>query len=177
MKKTIFTILAVVISTFAFAQKVGNFEIGGHLGRPVGDMAPYSSVSLGINAGYTYPVSNNLDLGFAVGYSHFARKSTMKLVKSSFVPLALKGKYKIASSPIFVSLDLGGALYSKNIGFYAYPKVGYKIGKNELFLGYQHLSTKHNYYDYDINRGTATIAVNNANYASINIGYNYVFKF
>lgn len=63
------------------------------------------------------------------------------------------------------------------MGFYAYPKIGYTLGKHEFYLGYQHLSTNHDFYDYDITNSTATLKVDNANYGSINIGYNYVIKF
>lgn len=69
------------------------------------------------------------------------------------------------------------AIYSNTMGFYAYSKIGYTLENTNSILDYQHLSTNHDCYDYDITNSTATLKADNANYSSINIGYNYIIKF
>lgn len=175
MKKLILSITTLVLSSSVFAQKSGNIEIGGHMGLPIGDVASYSSVSLGVNLAYNYPISDNFQLGIASGWGHYARQSNLKFVQTSYIPITLRGKYYLNS--LFLNVDAGAAIYSNTLGFYAFPKVGYRLGNHEIYLGYQHLSTNHDFYDYDITNSTATLKVDNANYGSINIGYNYIIKF
>lgn len=57
----------MVLSSSALAQKLGSIEVGGQVGLPIDDVALYSSVSLGVNLAYNYPISDNFHLGVASG--------------------------------------------------------------------------------------------------------------
>ncbi|WP_051872618.1 hypothetical protein, partial [Kaistella haifensis] len=175
MKKIYFTALLTLTFLTASAQK--NFEIGAHVGIPVGDTSDGLSFAAGLNLAYTATVANSFKLGIASGYSHYFKKDIGKDL--SIVPIAAKAKYMFQNVPLFIDLDLGYGISvneSYKGGFYAYPKVGYKMAGGEIYLGYQNLSSKYNFDYFDLT--TNTIRKNNASISigSINLGYTYIFK-
>lgn len=177
MKNLILSITALALSSSALAQKSGNIEIGGHIGLPT-THSQYYSAAIGLDVAYTHSISEQFNLGIAIGISHFYTAGNTSGDGINFFPIAARGKYTLSSIPLTFNVDLGAALYeSSTFGFYAFPKVGYKLKNHEIYLGYQHLSTKFSLGYYDTNSNTYNVTANNINFGSINIGYNYVIKF
>ena len=108
-------------------------------------------------------------VGIASGYSHFFGKDIWD--DFGFIPLAASGKYKFDKIPLFVGLDLGGAISVKdgiNSGLYVYPKVGFQLPKAELYLGYQNIGSERP--DWYGNRRI------DSNFGAINLGVNFFLK-
>jgi len=132
-----------VFALFGSVNAQSGFKLGGHIGAPVGDASKMSTFTLGVDAAYMWTIMKGLDVGVTTGYSHFFGKD--RFDDFGFVPLAASGKYKFAKVPLFVGLDLGGAISTKdgiNSGLYIYPKVGYQMPNAELYLGYQNIETE-----------------------------------
>lgn len=150
------------------AQAQEGFKIGGHIGVPVSDASDVSSFTLGVDAAYMWNIAKGLDLGVTTGYSHFFGKDHFN--DFGFVPVAVSGKYRFKGAPIFVGLDLGYGISTKDGvdgGFYAQPKFGYQMSKGELYIGYQSISNKRDlpgWGSYSWNVG------------AVNIGYNFFLK-
>ncbi|KAA2223470.1 hypothetical protein [Chryseobacterium sediminis] len=150
------------------AQAQEGFKIGGHIGVPVSDASDVSSFTLGVDAAYMWNIAKGLDLGVTTGYSHFFGKDHFD--DFGFVPVAVSGKYRFSGAPIFVGLDLGYGISTKDGvdgGFYAQPKFGYQMSKGELYIGYQSISNKRDlpgWGSYSWNVG------------AVNIGYNFFLK-
>ena len=175
MKKTFLS--AIVGLTFLTANAQQNFEIGSHIGIPVGDASNGLSFNAGLNLAYTANVATNFKLGIASGYSHFFKKDIGKDVP--LIPIAAKAKYEFSGAPIFADLDLGYGISVNDTfkgGFYAYPKVGYKFSAGEIYLGYQQLSSKYNFEYYDITTNSTKKDNSSVSIGSLNVGYTYTFK-
>ncbi len=152
-------------------QAQEGFKVGAHVGAPVGDAADFASVTLGVDAAYMWNVTKGLDVGIATGYSHFFGKDRWE--DFGFIPLAASGKYKFNRLPLFVGLDLGGAISTKDgidSGLYVYPKVGFQLPKAELYLGYQNIGSERGDWDRDRDRRI------DSNFGAINLGVNFFLK-
>lgn len=174
--KKIITGLFVTVGFSINAQN--HFSVGAHIGIPVMDVADASSINVGLNAAYLHDISENFKIGASMGYSHFFVKTLG--TDLSFIPIAAKAQYVFPKSKFFIDLDLGYAFSGNSSftgGLYAYPKVGYKISKGELYVGFQSFSNKYKFDYYDVSTANIT---NNANSSfsagSVNIGYNFSFK-
>ena len=163
--------LVGAIALFGALSAQSGFKLGAHVGLPVGDISDLSSVNLGVDASYLWPVAAEFNLGIATGYSAFLGKDytysipglgsyTVKAETLSLVPLAISGQYKV--SPMFsLGVDLGyGFLFgggSSDGGFYYQPKAAYHFGPSEVNLAYMGVSK------------------NGSTISSINLGYAYSF--
>lgn len=167
MKKLLLLGAFALFGSFANAQS--GFKLGGHIGAPVGDAADYASFTLGVDAAYMWNIMKGLDVGVASGYSHFFGKDRWD--DFGFIPLAASGKYRFNGLPLFVGLDLGGAISTKDgvdSGLYVYPKVGFQLPKAELYLGYQNIGSERR--DFDRDRRI------DSNFGAINLGVNFFLK-
>lgn len=167
MKKLILLVVFALFGGVAQAQK--GFKIGGHIGAPVGDASDISAFTMGFDAAYMWNITKGLDIGITSGYSHFFGKNNWD--DFGFIPLAASGKYKFDKIPLFVGLDLGGAISVKdgiNSGLYVYPKVGFQLPKAELYLGYQNIGSERP--DWYGNRRI------DSNFGAINLGVNFFLK-
>ena len=167
--KKLFLVGAIALCGAMNAQT--GFKLGAHVGLPVGDIKDLSSVNLGVDAAYMWPVASEFNLGIASGYSAFLGKDytytipglgtyTVKAETLSLVPVALAAQYKI--SPMFsLGVDLGyGFLFgggASDGGFYYQPKAAYHFGPSEVNLGYMGVSK------------------NGSTISSVNLGYAYSF--
>jgi hypothetical protein len=150
------------------AQAQEGFRLGGHIGAPLGDASDASSVTLGIDAAYMWNITKGLDIGVTTGYSHFFGKD--RFDDFGFVPIAASGKYKFDKIPLFVGLDLGAAISTKdyiNSGLYVAPRVGYQMKRAELYLGFQNVSSKYKNRDYYWDRN------DRFSFGAINFGANF----
>lgn len=150
------------------AQAQSGFKLGGHIGAPVGDASKVAAFTLGVDAAYMWTVMKGLDVGVTSGYSHFFGKDRWE--DFGFIPLAASGKYKFNGIPLFVGLDLGGAISTKDgidSGLYVYPKVGFQLPKAELYLGYQNIGSERGDWDRDRDRRI------DSNFGAINLGVNF----
>jgi hypothetical protein len=149
-------------------QAQEGFRLGAHVGAPLGDASDAASVTLGVDAAYMWNITKGLDIGVTTGYSHFFGKDHVD--DFGFVPIAASGKYKFDKIPLFVGLDLGAAISTRdyiNSGLYVAPRVGYQMKKAELYLGFQSISSKykdHGPYWYDDSRH---------NFGAVNFGVNF----
>ena len=148
MKKIILTAVAVFGFAFANAQE-GNFKLGANLGLPLGDIKDVYSLNIGVDAAYTWSVSDKFNAGVGVGYSHYLGKTIdfggfeLDVDDAGFIPVYGTAQYSL-SDKFFLGLDLGyaiGVAPTENDGGFLYqPKVGYSFGKTDLFLGYKGIS-------------------------------------
>jgi hypothetical protein len=167
MKKLLLLGAFTLFGGLANAQS--GFKLGGHIGAPVGDAADYASFTLGVDAAYMWNIMKGLDVGVASGYSHFFGKDRWD--DFGFIPLAASVKYRFNGLPLFVGLDLGGAISTKDgvdSGLYVYPKVGFQLPKAELYLGYQNIGSERR--DFDRDRRI------DSNFGAINLGVNFFLK-
>ncbi|QDP86374.1 hypothetical protein FNJ88_12735 [Chryseobacterium sp. SNU WT5] len=167
--KKVFLVGALALFAGVNAQ-TGNFKLGAHVGLPVGDAGDTTSVLIGADVAYMWPVSADLKVGVASGYSAWVGKSvtttvfgqtfTYDVPTVSMVPVAATAQYMLA--PQFsLGLDLGyGFLFTSDAndgGFYYQPKAAYHFGPSELYLGYLGLTKDGN------------------SVSAINLGYAYTF--
>jgi len=162
----------LLLGAFAFlggaAHAQEGFKLGGHIGAPVGDASKFSSFTLGVDASYMWNITKGLDVGIASGYSHFFGKDGWD--DFGFIPLAASGKYRFSGAPVFVGLDLGGAISTSegiDSGLYVYPKVGFQMSTAEIYLGYQNIGSER---DFDRDRRL------DSNFGAINLGVNFFLK-
>jgi hypothetical protein len=155
MKKIILLTAAVFTIGFVNAQD-GSFKLGAHLGLPLGDIKDFSSLNLGADVAYTWNLAESFDAGIATGYTSYLGKDGADAV--GFVPIAATGQYNLAEN-WFLGADLGYGVYvgkgSGDGGFYYQPKVGYKVNKVEVYLGYKGIS------------------VSGGTFSSLNLGVNF----
>jgi hypothetical protein len=151
------------------AQAQEGFRLGGHIGAPLGDAADAASVTIGIDAAYMWNITKGLDIGATTGYSHFFGKDNVD--DFGFIPIAASGKYTFSKVPLFVGLDLGAAISTRdyiNSGLYVAPRVGYQLKNTELYLGFQNIGSK---YKDPYWRGNDRF-----NFGAINFGANFFLR-
>ncbi|MGA9213007.1 hypothetical protein [Kaistella sp.] len=153
--KKVLLVGAIALFGAVNAQTAGNFKLGAHVGLPVGDASSSTSVLLGIDAAYMWPVAAEFNLGVATGYSAWIGKSGHNT--DSMIPIAAAAEYKL--SPQFsLGVDLGyGLLFASGTsdgGFYFQPKAAYHFGPSEVYVGYLGLS-RNGYTASAINLGYA----------------------
>lgn len=152
-----------------------NFSIGTHIGLPISDTSNISSVNVGLNVSYLRNINSDFKLGASLGYSHFFIKRIGGDI--SYIPVAVKAQYTIPQTKIFLDGDLGYAISIHSAykgGLYTFPKIGYKLGKGEVYLG---LQTFNNKYKFDYHQPDGSITQSNENFTSgsMNLGYNFIF--
>ncbi|SHL66883.1 hypothetical protein [Chryseobacterium polytrichastri] len=153
------------------AQAQEGFRLGGHVGAPLGDASDAASVTIGVDAAYMWNITKGLDIGVTTGYSHFFGKDHVD--DFGFIPIAASGKYKFAKIPLFVGLDLGAAISTKdyiNSGLYIAPRVGYQMKRTELYLGFQNISSKYKNHDH------YWFGDDKFNFGAVNFGVNFFLK-
>ncbi|HCN12512.1 MAG: hypothetical protein IAE62_00950 [Flavobacteriales bacterium] len=148
------------------------FNLGAHVGLPMGDAKDTTSFTLGLDASYLWPVGTDFYAGIGTGYQAWLGKDytysipgmgtyTVKATTVNVVPLVATALYKVA--PNFgLGLDLGYGLMFANGNndgaFYYQPKVSYIMGNNgNVWLGYEGMSK------------------NGSSVSSLNLGYSYSF--
>lgn len=169
MKKLLLLGAFALLGGLAQAQE--GFRLGAHVGAPLGDASDAASVTLGIDAAYMWNITKGLDIGATTGYSHFFGKDNVD--DFGFVPIAASGKYRFSKIPLFVGLDLGAAISTKdyiNSGLYIAPRVGYQVKNIELYLGFQNISSKYKYRDYYWDHN------DRFNFGAVNFGVNFFLK-
>ena len=158
MKKVLFAAVAVLTFGFANAQE-GKFKVGANVGLPMGDIKDSYSFTIGLDAAYTWAISDKFDAGVGAGYGLYMGKEDF-IEDASFVPVYGTAQYLITDS-IFLGADLGyavGIAPSENDGGFLYqPKVGYQAGEFQVFAGYKGIS------------------VDGGTFSSLNLGFNYRF--
>lgn len=154
MKKLL---LFITVFTFAFnanAQDADNsqsdnsgegFNLGLHVGIPIGDFDEFSSFVLGLDVSYMFNVGDGFDVGIATGYINFFSKDFegFKLDDLGIIPIAASARVALGEE-WFLGVDLGyGIITNEGAdggGFYYYPKVGLKLGAADIFGYYQGIS-------------------------------------
>lgn len=166
MKKII---LLGSFALFGATNAQEGFNVGAHVGLPMGDAKDAYSFKLGLDASYMFPVADNFKAGIASGYQAWLGKSysltdgsttiSGKYDTISMVPIAATGMFKV-NDQFGIGADLGyGFMFASGEsegGFYYQPKVSYSFGDSgALWLGYQGLSK------------------NGFTFSAINLGYSF----
>ena len=164
MKNNCMTLCFLLLGSFIFAQE--GFKLGIHGAVPVGDNQDFVSLAVGADVGYMWALNEVIDLGVATGFINgFPEKYNQEpgapdLPNVQFLPLAVSFRIWPSNSFSFGG-DFGTALGindGNDGGFYLKPTIGYLMGPvTEVNLSY------------------VSIAVDNAQWATINLGILYTF--
>tara|TARA_R110002073_G_scaffold57778_4_gene146734 strand:+ start:151943 stop:153235 length:1293 start_codon:yes stop_codon:yes gene_type:complete len=81
----------------------GYFQIGAHIGLPLGKEKDFYSVVLGADASYLFNISDNFSAGPRIGYNHFSGKDMggYKVDGIGFVPASALIKYSFTKKIAF----------------------------------------------------------------------------
>ena len=157
MKKLI--LAAVIICSFGVnSLSAQEFNIGAHVGVPVGDIKDGSNFALGADLSYLWSAADILKIGPKVGYHTFFAEAD-GVDNLSFLPIAAEGRVSLGGM-VFVGADLGyglGISDGNDGGFYYAPKLGFG------FLG---LDVIGSYTAVSMDGGTAS---------SVNVGLEFGF--
>lgn len=165
MKKVLLATVALLAFGFANAQE-GKFKAGANVGLPMGDIKDVYSFTIGLDAAYTWAISDKFEAGIGSGYSLYMGKTeTIGGVEfdrddASFVPVYGTAQYLLTEN-IFLGADLGYAIgvapSGIDGGFYYQPKVGFQVSEFSVYAGYKGIS------------------VEGGTFSSVNLGFNYRF--
>ncbi|WP_242091722.1 hypothetical protein [Aestuariivivens sediminicola] len=152
MKKLLFVIIAVFGFSNISAQggednsqnsnSGEGFNLGLHVGIPVGDWDDLSSFTLGLDVSYLFNLGEGLDVGLATGYINFFSKDFdgFEVEDLGVIPVALSSRI-VLGEDWFFGADVGYGIItnegSDGGGFYYYPKIGLRIGSADIFGYYQ----------------------------------------
>ncbi len=130
----------VLIAFFALAgmsmQAQNQFRAGAHLGLPVGDAGDFATFAIAVDLGYLFEISEEVQVGPTIGYSHSFGDSIDTIIGSidvddvQFLPVAASGHYNFTEE-FWFGLDLGYAIGINNGndgGFYYSPRFAYGVG-------------------------------------------------
>lgn len=120
----------------------GSFKVGANLALPIGDAGDVSTISIGLDAAYLFGISEQFDLGPAIGFTNAIMDSDFDYLDDvQFLPIAAAGRYNINSN-MYVGADIGYAIGindGNDGGFYYRPRFGYNftdlIGVNASYTG------------------------------------------
>ena len=169
MKKVLLATVALLTFGFANAQE-GKFKAGAHVGLPMGDAKDVYSLNIGLDASYTWAVTDKFDVGIGSGYTLYMGKTEtittpLGVIKfdvedASFVPVYATAQFLLTEN-FFIGADLGYAIAvapsDSDGGFLYQPKVGFQISEFSVYAGYK------------------GIAADGATLGSVNLGFNYRF--
>ncbi|MEZ4811396.1 MAG: hypothetical protein R2819_13645 [Allomuricauda sp.] len=159
MKHTFLLTLALItIGFMAMAQDRSSFKAGFNAGLPVGDVADFSSFSMGLDLAYHWGISELLDGGITTGYIHsFGETNTISLGDATietqfedfqFIPMALALRL-YPTYEFKLGADVGYAVglgEQSESGLYVRPSIGYNItGNTELNVSYISVSNDLNF--------------------------------
>lgn len=135
MKKLLFTGLLAI---FSFSPSFGqnSFNIGGHVGIPVGDIQDVSSFEAGLDLAYRFAFVDIVEVGPLVGYTHFFGENDAE--DFNYIPIAASGRLGLPSS-FFVGFDIGYAIALKDQadgGLFYRPQLGYNFMNVGIVLSY-----------------------------------------
>lgn len=157
MRKLILTAIifcSIGISS-AFAQE---FNVGAHVGVPVGDIKDESNFALGADLSYLWSPTGIFKVGPKVGYHTFFAEAD-GVDNLSFLPVAAEGRVSLGGM-VFVGADLGygiGLTDGVDGGFYYAPKLGFGLFGVDIIGSYT---------SFSLEGGTAS---------SVNVGVEFGF--
>lgn len=146
MKKNILLIGFIGMSP-VFAQQSENittenswFKAGLNVGLPLGDLADFTSLTIGADVRGQHLVTPSFGIGIASGYNHFF--GTDGASDFGLIPLAGFVRYYAQPNGFFAGVDAGyGFLTNANDakgGLYLSPQIGYHNEKWNFYGYYQH---------------------------------------
>lgn len=167
MKKLILVFSLFTVGTL-FAQEVdinskNSWLKGGlNVGIPVGDVADFSSVSVGADLRGQYLVTPHFGIGVASGYNHFFGKDGAD--DFGVIPLAAFGRYYFQNEGVFIGADLGYGFLTNvdnnSGGLYVNPQIGYHNANWNIYGFFQN-----------------TFSENDINIQTVGVGATYNLKF
>lgn len=150
MKKVFFVAVLAIVGLGKVNAQDGVLNGGFNIGLPLGDAENVSSLSLGAELNYMFPVAEGFTLGPSIQYSHFFGKEynlggvTVEGSDTSFLPISGAARFNV-SDKFVLGANLGYAIGlspdGNDGGFYYRPVIGYKIGdSSQLNLSYSGVS-------------------------------------
>ena len=140
MKKLILLFsLAVFAMTSVNAQ--GQFRAGISGGLPIGDAGDLATFAIAVDLGYLFEISDDIDAGGTIGYSHsfgdtvdVSGFGSFDVEDVQFIPIAASGRFSI-SEQFILGADLGYAIElgsngSSSGGFYYSPRAQYSVSES-----------------------------------------------
>ena len=148
MKKSLFLLAFLMLSTGLMAQKHWTFGLNG--GIPIGDIEETYNFHASADIAYRIDIIELLDIGAVAGYSHYFGESItdgdfdVDIEDLQFIPVGATGRIRILSL-LFVGTDLGYA-FSLNDGldggFYLRPQIGLNLGIVNILASYENISAE-----------------------------------
>lgn len=146
--KKVFLLVSMLTSGFLMAQineinvskENSWFKAGLNVGLPVGDLADFTSLTVGADVRGQYLVSPHFAIGVASGYNHFFGKDGVE--DFGLIPLAGFARYYFQSEGLFIGSDVGYGFLTNakdaSGGLYLNPQIGYHNRKWNIYGFYQH---------------------------------------
>ena len=143
----------VLIACFALLgfslQAQNEIRPGAHFGLPIGDAGDFSSFAIAVELGYLFEISEEVQVGPKLGYSHSFGKTIdtgfgeVKVEDIQFLPIAASGHYNFTDQ-FWFGLDLGyavGISDGNDGGFYYSPQFAYGVTQQiDIVLAYRGIS-------------------------------------
>ena len=145
-------LLLVTVAIFAFAtvSAQGQFKAGVFGGLPIGDAGDLSTFTLGVDVSYLFEMSEDFDLGPAIGFSNSFLDDDFVGDDIQFLPIAAAGRYSV-SDKFTLGADLGyavGVNEGNDGGFYYSPRVQYGVSDAiDIVLAYRGVSADGGSFD------------------------------
>ena len=158
MKKLVLIISIIFASYSANAQ----FRAGVSGGIPIGDSGDFSNFALLVDASYLFDVSQVIQVGPTIGYSHSFLDSDFDLDDIQFIPIAAAGRFKISDGFKF-GIDLGYAIGvndGNDGGLYYSPRIQYSVSEVIDIVGaYRGVDIKGNTPFYELRWDMFTVGI------------------
>ena len=113
--KKLFLLAAIAVFGLSSVNAQSGFNVGLNIGLPIGDAGDVSSASVGFDANYLFEVSEQLNVGPALGFTNSFGKSIDAIITSidlddvQFLPVAAAGRF-LPNENMYVGADLGYAV-------------------------------------------------------------------
>jgi hypothetical protein len=169
MKKISLALLIFFISTYSFAQTMGDMntqltkkdawlKAGLEAGIPVGDVSNFSSFDLGGTVSGQFMDTKHFGVGIVSGYTQFFAKNGAQGFGD--IPLGLMLRYYSHPSGLFAGIDLGYSFLTNTLptgGFYMKPQAGYHNYSWNFYAFYNQVFTNETGADDVQNVGIAAV--------------------
>ncbi|MBJ6369193.1 outer membrane beta-barrel protein [Snuella sedimenti] len=143
--KKIFLCAAIAVLGLTSVNAQGEPKVGVNAGLVVGDFSDGYSFNLALDVAYLWGLSDQIEAGATVGYSHSFGKDVegFKVDDASFLPLAASGRFNVSEEFAF-GVDLGYAVgidEGNDGGFYYAPRIQYGVSDNlDIVAAYRGVS-------------------------------------
>lgn len=143
--KKLFLLSIIAVFAIGSVNAQGGPRVGVNAGLIVGDFSDGYSFNITLDTGYLWEVSEQIEAGAAIGYSHSFGKTIegFDVEDASFLPVAAAGRFNVSEEFAF-GVDLGYAVGindGNDGGFYYAPRVQYGVSESlDIVAAYRGVS-------------------------------------